>query len=57
MEEASLQALIPILQNSMEGTDKILKLRVDLKTHTETLDDWRGESFSSVFPELSELWR
>lgn len=56
MEQGELQAIINILRDSIEDTDRIIKLRAILKAHTEFFDRYRKESFGLVFPELKELW-
>ena len=43
------------LRSSLEDTEKIINLRSSLKEHTTTLDRWRQENFSFIFPELVEL--
>ena len=54
-EIEGINYIIKTLQSSLEDTKEIIKLRRVLKEHTIALDHWRKESFSCVFPELTEL--
>ncbi|MCZ0931936.1 MAG: twitch domain-containing radical SAM protein [Oligoflexia bacterium] len=54
-EIEGINYVINTLKSSLEDTEKITNLRRSLKEHTITLDRWRKENFSSVFPELVEL--
>ena len=55
-EREGIKYVINLLQSSLEDTKQITHFRKLLKEHTEILDNWRGEGFSLVFPELEELW-
>ena len=51
-EERDIGSLIQILQSSHKEDEKVKVLRSQLKEHTRILDQWRKESFFSVFPEF-----
>lgn len=56
LEREGVSYIINFLQSSLDDTEEVTHLRMLLKKHTEILDEWRNEKFSSVFPELVELW-